>query len=137
MDEEDVVGPATPQPPTHVEQMLHYANLFSYFIAIYLLCYLLCRLINWSRLGRAHAAIQGAVLIVVTAAIFSFWGLRFSRIVGEYDYVKAYGIAFLSLIVAIVGSFHGEHGRIRSSRRKMALDAEPDELSAQEPLPEV
>jgi hypothetical protein len=116
MDEEDIVGSAAPE-LTREQQLIQYAQLGGYFIAVYILCYLLCRLIRWERLGRAAALVQGLVLIAAVVVIYALWALRLCRIEDGYDLVKAFGIGFLTLLIAIGGCFHGEHGRVRSARR--------------------
>lgn len=111
MDEEDIVTGG--EGLTRHQQMMQYAQLGGYFVVIYLACYLLCRLIQWEKLGRAAALVQGLVLLVVAAAIYSLWALRVCRLEEGYDLVKAFGLGFLTLLVCIGGAFHGEYGRLR------------------------
>lgn len=133
MEDEDIAGVGQTG-LSRSEQMMQYGMLAGYFIAVYLLCYLVCRLINWNRLGKWHAAVQGVVLLAIAAALYMLWGLHFARLEDEYDLVKAAGLGFLTFFVAIGGSFHGEHGRLKANRRK-GLTTQPavEELPVGEP----
>ena len=130
MDEEDIASTTGPAELSRHDQMMQYAQLGGYFVAIYIACYLICRLLPWHKLGGLAALVQGLVLIAVSVSLYYGWGLRFCRIEEGYDLVKAFGIGFITLIVGIGGSFHGEYGRVKSLRRNGGgTDASDEDLA--------
>ncbi|MGI8906128.1 MAG: hypothetical protein ACR2IE_06525 [Candidatus Sumerlaeaceae bacterium] len=126
MDEEDIIAPSGPAPLTLQDYLAQYGMVAVYLAAIYMLCFVLCRFIRWNSLGRSAGLIQGAVLIACVTAMFMLWGLRYARLEDEYDLIKAFGIGFLTLLVSIGASAHGEYGRSRQVQNA-ELVGEPDQ----------